>query len=121
MNECPVKITLLVYETMKKFKKDLLNCEFVAAKQPINFQEILYFYYQNDRSMIRGYHFTRVDFRDMKLFEEKLEKNGQIELIVNIANYLSLCIGFSIFTIYELVHILMSYKIKNKVHANAKF
>jgi hypothetical protein len=117
MDECPVKITLLIYETMSKFKKELLNCEFIAAKQSIESDEIFYFDYNS-----RVY-YTRVDFSDMKLFDEKLKKNGQIfiELIVNIANYLSLCIGFSIFTIYELVYILRGCKIKNKVHANPKF
>jgi hypothetical protein len=117
MNECPVKISLLIYETMSIYKEELMNCEFVAAKQSIESQEIFYFDYNSRED------YTRVDFSDMKLYEEKLKKNGQIfiELIVNIANYLSLCIGFSIFTIYELVYILRSCIFKNKVHANPKF
>jgi hypothetical protein len=118
MNECPVKITLLIYETLIKFEKDLFNCEFSIGKSPIEFLQTHhskpYFNHVND-------YFTGIDFRDVKLFEEKIKKNGpnSFELVVNIANIFGLCAGLSIFTIYESVHILMSCKIKNKI--NGKF
>jgi hypothetical protein len=118
MNECPVKITLLIYETLIKFEKDLFNCEFSIGKSPIELLQTHhskpYFNHVND-------YFTGIDFRDVKLFEEKIKKNGpnSFELVVNIANIFGLCAGLSIFTVYELVHILMSCKIKNKI--NGKF
>ena len=50
----------------------------------------------------------------MKLFEEKYVTNDPddfIKLVVNIANILSLCVGFSIFTLIEIGYIsLVSLK-----------
>jgi hypothetical protein len=69
MNECPVKITLLIYETLIKFEKDLFNCEFSIGKSPIELLQTHhskpYFNHVND-------YFTGIDFRDVKLFEEKI-------------------------------------------------
>ena len=117
LNECPFSITLLIYEVMVEFKKDLFNCEYSKIKFPIRFN--IESHFSNDASSHSGFkdQFTGVDFNGMKVYEKSLKSNGpsSFELIVNIANILGLCFGFSVFAIYELVYILSSFKTPNKV------
>ena len=99
---------------MEKFRKELLllNGEYRFAKQPIELLNI-----RHSDPFRSGFHFSGVDFYEVKLFEHKLNKNQQysLELIVIIGNILSLCVVLSVYTIYELVYFLVSYKVKNKI------
>jgi hypothetical protein len=93
-NECPIKVTILIFITMEKLRNELLNCEYSFAKQPIELLNI-----RHSDPFRSGFNFFGVDFNEVKLFERKLNKNQQytFELIVNIGNILGLCVGFSVF------------------------